>query len=222
MYLLLTGQTPPDALERASALLGGRPDPLRPIMQLNPAVPPAVAQALHIALSQMPEHRWVSAAAMRNALREAGKSGATMAQGPAATVPIGYTVPASNPSSFPPPAPHPQAPPTSAPTLPAQGAPFQTAQGLFNVPPPSAWAQAPGPPAPAYAAAPSEPARRPRTLRWTLFGVWLVVGLFVSLIGAAVIAVAAFGEDPPTQVTTALTVLLYLAGVVGLLIWAKL
>jgi serine/threonine protein kinase len=71
LYLLLTATRPPDALERASATLGGRPDPLKHISQLNPSVPPQVAQVLMQGLSQMPEHRWVSAKEMGNALAEA-------------------------------------------------------------------------------------------------------------------------------------------------------
>src|SRR6185369_10968289 len=63
LYFLLTGERPPDALERASALLGGRPDPLVPAAQRNPAIPAAVSNVLHVGMAQMPEHRWVSASA---------------------------------------------------------------------------------------------------------------------------------------------------------------
>ncbi len=233
LYLLLTGQTPPDALERASSALGGRPDPLRSVTQLNPNVSPAVAQVLHVALSQMPEHRWISASAMRNALRDAMQGGpATTPQRPsAATVPVANTVPISGPPSGPPsypPSNQPSAmPQTSAPTLPAQGqAPYSTGPGLFNVPNSSVWQQQqpqplqPQPSMPVYHSTPA-PARKPRPVRWTLFVVWVVIGFFVSLIGGAIIALAIAGDDPPTQLTAVLSILLYLAGVVALLIWAK-
>ncbi len=235
MHLMLTGQTPPDALERASALLGGRPDPLRPVHQINSAIAPAVSQVLFIALSQMPEHRWVSATAMRFALREAQTGPATALQRPPETLPIDATVrlsqpqiPSNPPTSqpYPPTSPSypPQAPsypPTSAPTMPAGGAPFQTAQGLFNVPASSGWQQPQASVAvPSYAPA-VEPARKGRPVRWTLFVVWLILGLFISLVVAAIMAVAIAGDDPPTQLTGILTLLLYLAGVVGLLIWCK-
>jgi serine/threonine protein kinase len=229
LYVLLTGRRPPDALERASAQLGGRPDPLVPITQLNPSVPPAVANALHSALSQMPEHRWASAGAMRAALREASSFGPLTT--PQRQPDTNATVPLSRPA-FPqqpsyPPTSGPQAstaqpqPLSSASTLPAPGAPFQTAPGLFNAPPQTAW-QAPPQPAMAYAPsyAPAAPARKPRVVRWTLFVVWVVLGFFISLVAAAVVGVAIF-DEPPTQVTTILTILIYLAGIVSLLIWAK-
>jgi serine/threonine protein kinase len=251
LYLLLTGQTPPDALERASASLGGRPDPIRPITQLNPSVSPAVAQVLHVALSQMPENRWVSATSMRNALKEAAQvpGSATVQQRPPQTVPVGGTIPVSQPpsgapqgptgyppqgpTSYPPqgptayPAPQPQQQPmqpmmplSSAPTLPAPGAPYQTAQGLFNVPPSNVWPAQQMPNMAAYTSTPSVQ-RKPRTIRWTLFVIWLVLGIFISLVAAAAIAVAAVGDDPPAQLTIILTGLIYFAGVIGLLIWCK-
>src|SRR6185436_11787542 len=87
----------PDALERASAALGGRPDPLQHISQLNPSVPPQVAQVLMQGMAQMPEHRWVSAKAMRNALNEAMKGGpATAVQRGPETMPV-----SPSPSGYP-------------------------------------------------------------------------------------------------------------------------
>ncbi|MDQ3804669.1 MAG: serine/threonine protein kinase, partial [Acidobacteriota bacterium] len=46
LYHLLTGTTPPDALARATAVLNGQPDPLRPAHEINPRVPAEVAAVL--------------------------------------------------------------------------------------------------------------------------------------------------------------------------------
>ncbi|MBC7912138.1 MAG: hypothetical protein H7Y30_16645 [Pyrinomonadaceae bacterium] len=73
LYHLITGVTPPDALARASAVLNGQADPLRPANELHAQVTPAVAQVLIRAMSQNSSHRPQTAAAMREALREAGK-----------------------------------------------------------------------------------------------------------------------------------------------------
>jgi hypothetical protein len=119
--------------------------------------------------------------------------------------------------------------PTSASTLPQPGQmPYQTGPGVFNNPPPSQW-QAPPPmqsvpvmPQSAYASYASAPQPKPRTVRWTLFIVWLIIGLGISLFGAAFIAVLAVGDDPPNSVVGALTLLLYLTGAIALFIWCKL
>jgi serine/threonine protein kinase len=46
LYHLMTGITPPDALTRASAVLNGQPDPLKPANEANNHVPPTVARVL--------------------------------------------------------------------------------------------------------------------------------------------------------------------------------
>ncbi len=51
LYTLLTGASPPTALDRAAAALRGDPDPLRPLAELNPQVPRAVADLLDRCLS---------------------------------------------------------------------------------------------------------------------------------------------------------------------------
>jgi serine/threonine protein kinase len=73
LYHLMTGATPPDALTRAAAVLNGQPDPLRPANEVHAQVTPAVAEVLMRAMSQNAGHRPQTAAAMRDALREAGK-----------------------------------------------------------------------------------------------------------------------------------------------------
>jgi predicted Ser/Thr protein kinase len=73
LYHLLTGSPPTDALTRATALVNGDPDPLRPASELNPRVPTEVADVLSRALQQSAARRFTSAEEMRAALREAAK-----------------------------------------------------------------------------------------------------------------------------------------------------
>src|SRR5205085_11422588 len=46
LHHLLTGTTPPDALTRATAVLNGEPDPLKPASDANARVPAEVAEVL--------------------------------------------------------------------------------------------------------------------------------------------------------------------------------
>ena len=73
LYHLLTGATPPDALTRATAVLSGDPDPLRPASDVNADVPAEVGEVLARAMSQSAARRFASAEEMRAALREAGR-----------------------------------------------------------------------------------------------------------------------------------------------------
>ena len=73
LYHLLTGTTPADALTRATAVLNGEADPLRPASEVNERVPAAVSEVLARALSQSAARRFASAAEMRAALREAAQ-----------------------------------------------------------------------------------------------------------------------------------------------------
>jgi serine/threonine protein kinase len=87
LYHLLTAATPPDALARASAVLGGRPDPLRPAQELNPQVPLAVAAVLQQAMALHGDQRPATAAEMRRMLGEASLAVApAMSKGDQATV----------------------------------------------------------------------------------------------------------------------------------------
>src|SRR5215210_8344390 len=61
VYHLLTGSTPPDALTRATAVLDGDPDPLRPANELNPHVPVSLADALTRAMALSAARRFGSA-----------------------------------------------------------------------------------------------------------------------------------------------------------------
>lgn len=74
LYHLLTGTEPPDALARASAVIGGLADPLRPANELNSQVPKGVADLLHKALAIHGDQRPASAEEMRRMLREADQT----------------------------------------------------------------------------------------------------------------------------------------------------
>ncbi|HYO99257.1 MAG TPA: protein kinase [Pyrinomonadaceae bacterium] len=71
LYHLLTGKVPVDALTRASAIVNGQPDPLRPAHVVHAQVPASVGEILKRALSQNAAHRQATAAEMRAALRRA-------------------------------------------------------------------------------------------------------------------------------------------------------
>ena len=73
LYHLMTGVTPPDALTRAADVLNGQPDPLRLANEVHGQIAPAVALVLMRAMSQNAGERPQTAAAMRQALSEAGK-----------------------------------------------------------------------------------------------------------------------------------------------------
>lgn len=57
LYHLLTGVKPPDALTRATAVVNGQPDPLRPARGMNEEVPAAVSAALMRAMALNLENR---------------------------------------------------------------------------------------------------------------------------------------------------------------------
>ena len=66
LYTLLTGQRPPEAIERAVG-----DDPLKPISQINPAVPSQLEAVVTKAMSIKAENRYQSAGAFQVALLEA-------------------------------------------------------------------------------------------------------------------------------------------------------
>jgi tetratricopeptide (TPR) repeat protein len=73
LWTLLTGEEPPDSLERMGEKLDGNPDPLRPANEINPQVPRTVAAILQQAMSLSCGQRYQNAAEMRQALREASE-----------------------------------------------------------------------------------------------------------------------------------------------------
>jgi serine/threonine protein kinase len=72
LYHLLTAATPPDALTRATAVLNGDPDPLRPASETNAHVPAEVSAVLTRSMHQSASRRFATAEEMRDALRQAG------------------------------------------------------------------------------------------------------------------------------------------------------
>lgn len=68
VYHLLTGTPPLDALTRASAIVDGEQDPLRPVNELNNEIPIETASVLSTALALNASKRFISAKAMRQAL----------------------------------------------------------------------------------------------------------------------------------------------------------
>jgi hypothetical protein len=73
VYHLLTGATPPDALTRATAVLDGSPDPLRPAHELAANVPASLADALTRSMALSAARRFASAEEMRRAFAEAAR-----------------------------------------------------------------------------------------------------------------------------------------------------
>ena len=69
LYHLLTGMPPVDALTRASAIINGQPDPLRPAHLAHAQVPVAVSEILRRSMAQNAAHRQPTAADMRATLR---------------------------------------------------------------------------------------------------------------------------------------------------------
>lgn len=87
LYHLLTGRMPPKATTRATALLRGNIDPLRPVQALNPQVPTAIAAVLWQAMSPRSEQRPSSAAAMKKLLQTARHHSRTVAtEGPTSPI----------------------------------------------------------------------------------------------------------------------------------------
>lgn len=75
LYHLLTGTKPPDAMVRASALVSGNPDPLRPANEVHSAVGQQISAILMKAMAQRPGERYASANDFREAFRRMGRTG---------------------------------------------------------------------------------------------------------------------------------------------------
>ncbi|MDQ3684289.1 MAG: ankyrin repeat domain-containing protein [Acidobacteriota bacterium] len=80
LYHLLTGVKPPDALTRATAVVNGLTDPLRPVHQVNAALSPNVSATLMRAMALNLDNRPRTASEMRADLHStAPRAGATVA-----------------------------------------------------------------------------------------------------------------------------------------------
>jgi serine/threonine protein kinase len=88
LYHLMTGVIPPNAMERADALLNGKPDPLWPADRVGAPVSPEVATVLNRAMALRRDHRIDTAEEMRRALREAGEAHGRQPSQDASTLPM--------------------------------------------------------------------------------------------------------------------------------------
>jgi hypothetical protein len=70
LYHLLTGVKPTDALSRATAVINGQPDPLRPADELNREIAVSVSTTLMRAMALNIEHRPRNASEMRDDLQQ--------------------------------------------------------------------------------------------------------------------------------------------------------
>ena len=71
IYQLMTNVVPGDALTRADVMLNGLPDPITPIHELNPEVPPAVSAVVLRGMEVSQDKRFDSAREMQKTLRKA-------------------------------------------------------------------------------------------------------------------------------------------------------
>lgn len=67
-YTLLTGSIPPDALSRSTRLRNGEVDPLKRVLELIPALPTSIAEAIQRAMSIDADERFSSVEEFREAL----------------------------------------------------------------------------------------------------------------------------------------------------------
>jgi WD40 repeat protein len=73
IYHFLTNRPPLGSLNRGGLLISGKADPLRPVHEVNPQVPPEIGNIIHRALSIQAEDRPASASEMRTLLQQTWK-----------------------------------------------------------------------------------------------------------------------------------------------------
>lgn len=71
LYHLLSNRVPPDALTRADALLAGKPDPLRPLTELNGEMNEVISDAILKGMELNQDNRFPSSREMQKRLRKA-------------------------------------------------------------------------------------------------------------------------------------------------------
>ncbi|MBK7393599.1 MAG: serine/threonine protein kinase [Chloracidobacterium sp.] len=71
LYQLLTNTIPADSLTRADAMLGGLPDPVKPLSELNPEVNKAISDVVLKGMAVRQDNRFDRAADMQKELRRA-------------------------------------------------------------------------------------------------------------------------------------------------------
>ncbi len=134
LYQLLTNCGPEAlmATTRAGAVWAGRPDPLPLLRQLNPALPPSLAGAIHRALELPPEQRWQTAEEFRRAIQPVVVAAPLPITAPA--LPLAALPLTVLPATIPPPlsSPLPQMPsPSPPPTTPLPNKLLWVALGLL-------------------------------------------------------------------------------------------
>ncbi|MDM7920727.1 MAG: protein kinase [Pyrinomonadaceae bacterium] len=71
LYQLLTNTVPADALSRADLMLTGKPDPIRPISEINAEVPAGISEVILKGMEVSQDRRFDAARDMQKALRKA-------------------------------------------------------------------------------------------------------------------------------------------------------
>lgn len=71
LYQLLTNVVPPDVLTRADDLLSGKPDPIKPLNEINNEISRKISDVILKGMAVSQEHRFSGAREMQKALREA-------------------------------------------------------------------------------------------------------------------------------------------------------
>jgi serine/threonine protein kinase len=101
LYQLLGNVCPADALTRADAMLGGSPDPLPSLSDINPEVPRPISDVVAKGMAVSQEQRYASAREMQRSLRDAYSNiqSDMGAQTMIMDSPMGGTVAPSPPSS---------------------------------------------------------------------------------------------------------------------------
>jgi hypothetical protein len=134
LHHLLTGTPPPDVLQRLAARAHGQADPLTPVDQLNPLLPPTIARWLLQGLSLDPTQRYPSATAMRNARNALHTSVPPAALGTTlVAAPPGGAATGTPPRNVPPPPAPVYAAPTATSANPTREAPQRTGIPLWLI-----------------------------------------------------------------------------------------
>jgi serine/threonine protein kinase len=74
LHHLLSGEMPPNAVDRVTETTSGEADPLRPLHEINPQIPAVISEVIQRAAALNPNERYATAAEMREALRNTNKT----------------------------------------------------------------------------------------------------------------------------------------------------
>jgi formylglycine-generating enzyme required for sulfatase activity/tRNA A-37 threonylcarbamoyl transferase component Bud32 len=73
LHHLLSGEMPPNAVDRVTETTSGEADPLRPLHEINPQIPAVVSEVIRRAAAINPNERYTTAVEMREVLRRANE-----------------------------------------------------------------------------------------------------------------------------------------------------